>query len=163
MIAAPPRATGAGNRTRLTDRSGRGRWLATGPAFCVPGMGTTLEVQVLPRIGHSDRSDRFVQQAVLQVLQPLFDPTFSPHSYGFRPQRSAHQAVKAAREHVQEGRRVVVDVDLSKFFDQVIHLIIDNLFERTLLGEITRAEGLKYIDSMVRTLMHGLKKRDTGN
>lgn len=63
--------------------------------------------------------DRFIQQAVLQVLQPLFDPTFSEHSHGFRPGRSAHQAVKKAMRYVQDGRRIVVDVDLAKFFDRV--------------------------------------------
>lgn len=65
--------------------------------------------------------DRFIQQAILQVLQPKFDPTFSPHSYGFRPGRSAHMAVMAAKGFVLEGRRVVVDVDLEKFFDRVNH------------------------------------------
>ncbi len=68
--------------------------------------------------------DRFIQQALLQVLQPRFDPSFSPHSYGFRPGRSAHQAAKAAKRFVQEGRRVVVDVDLSKFFDRVNHDVL---------------------------------------
>lgn len=68
--------------------------------------------------------DRVVQQAVLQVLQPLFDPTFSTRSYGFRPGRSAHQAVREAQRLVQEGRRIVVDVDLSKFFDRVNHDIL---------------------------------------
>jgi RNA-directed DNA polymerase len=68
--------------------------------------------------------DRFIQQALLQALQPLFDPSFSAHSYGFRPKRSAHQAVKAARAYVQQGRRVVVDVDLAKFFDRVNHDIL---------------------------------------
>jgi RNA-directed DNA polymerase len=68
--------------------------------------------------------DRLIQQALLQVLQPVFDPTFSEHSYGFRPGRSAHQAVLAARKFVQEGRRVVVDVDLEKFFDRVNHDIL---------------------------------------
>src|SRR5204862_1180276 len=63
--------------------------------------------------------DRFIQQALLQVLQPHFDPSFSSHSYGFRPGRSAHAAVKAARDYVQSGRRYVVDVDLEKFFDRV--------------------------------------------
>ena len=61
--------------------------------------------------------DRFVQQAVLQVLQPLFDPTFSDHSYGFRPGRSAHQAVAAAQKHLASGYRWVVDLDLEKFLD----------------------------------------------
>ena len=60
--------------------------------------------------------DRFIQQAVLQVLQPEIDPTFSPHSYGFRPGRSAHQAVAAAQAHLASGYRWVVDLDLEKFF-----------------------------------------------
>jgi RNA-directed DNA polymerase len=59
--------------------------------------------------------DRLIQQAILQVLQPIFDPSFSEHSYGFRPKRSAHDAVKAAQRYVAEGRRWVVDVDLEKF------------------------------------------------
>jgi RNA-directed DNA polymerase len=65
--------------------------------------------------------DRLIQQALHQVLMPLFDPGFSAHSYGFRPGRSAHDAVKAARAHVAGGRRVVVDLDLEKFFDRVSH------------------------------------------
>lgn len=68
--------------------------------------------------------DRFIQQALLQVLQPEFDPSFSPHSYGFRPARSAHAAVKAARAYVQSGRRYVVDMDLEKFFDRVNHDVL---------------------------------------
>ncbi|HEY3215167.1 MAG TPA: reverse transcriptase domain-containing protein [Candidatus Eisenbacteria bacterium] len=60
--------------------------------------------------------DRFIQQCLLQVLQPQFDPTFSEHSYGFRPGRSAHQAVRAAQGYIQSGRRWVADVDLAKFF-----------------------------------------------
>jgi len=75
--------------------------------------------------------DRLIQQALLQVLQPLLDPTFSPHSYGFRPGRSAHQAVQAAQAHIASGRRVVVDVDLEKFFDRVHHdILIDRLRKR---------------------------------
>ena len=65
--------------------------------------------------------DRFIQHAVLQVLQPEVDPTFSPHSYGFRPGRSAHQAVAAAQAHLASGYRWVVDIDLEKFFDRVNH------------------------------------------
>jgi RNA-directed DNA polymerase len=65
--------------------------------------------------------DRLIQQALLQVLQPLIDPTFSAHSYGFRPGRSAHDAVLAAQAYVQAGRHWVVDVDLEKFFDRVNH------------------------------------------
>ena len=63
--------------------------------------------------------DRLIQQALHQVLQPLFEPEFSSSSYGFRPGRSAHQAVQAAREYVTEGRRWVVDIDLEKFLDAV--------------------------------------------
>jgi RNA-directed DNA polymerase len=76
-------------------------------------------------------TDRLIQQALLQVLQPLLDPAFSQHSYGFRPGRSAHQAVQAAQAYVQSGRRVVVDVDLEKFFDRVHHdILIDRLRRR---------------------------------
>jgi RNA-directed DNA polymerase len=75
--------------------------------------------------------DRLIQQALLQVLQPLIDPTFSEHSHGFRPGRSAHDAVKAAREYVQSGKRVVVDVDLAKFFDRINHdILIDRIRRR---------------------------------
>lgn len=71
--------------------------------------------------------DRLIQQALLQVLQPIIDPSFSEHSYGFRPGRRARDAVLMAQRHVQEGYRVVVDVDLEKFFDRVNH---DILMER---------------------------------
>jgi RNA-directed DNA polymerase len=65
--------------------------------------------------------DRFIQQAVMQVLQGRWDPTFSEHSYGFRPGRSAHQAVEAAQKYIADGCRWVVDLDLEKFFDRVNH------------------------------------------
>jgi RNA-directed DNA polymerase len=68
--------------------------------------------------------DRLIQQALLQVMQPLFDPDFSEHSYGFRPGRSAHQAVLQAQVYMTEGRRWVVDMDLEKFFDRVNHDIL---------------------------------------
>src|SRR3974390_1402629 len=68
--------------------------------------------------------DRLIQQAVLQVLQEQWDPTFSEHSYGFRPGRSAHQAVAQAQRYVAEGYNVVVDLDLEKFFDRVNHDIL---------------------------------------
>jgi RNA-directed DNA polymerase len=75
--------------------------------------------------------DRLIQQALLQVLQPLIDPTFSEHSYGFRPGRSAHHAVTAARAHVQAGHTWVVDVDLEKFFDRVNHdILMDRMAKR---------------------------------
>ena len=76
-------------------------------------------------------TDRLIQQALLQVLQPLIDPSFSEHSYGFRPGRRAHEAVLAAQRYVQEGRRIVVDVDLSQFFDRVNHdILMDRLSRR---------------------------------
>src|SRR5215207_931857 len=65
--------------------------------------------------------DRFIQQAVMQVLQRIWDGTFSQHSYGFRPRRSAHQAVAKAQEYLAAGYRWVVDLDLEKFFDRVNH------------------------------------------
>jgi RNA-directed DNA polymerase len=68
--------------------------------------------------------DRLIQQAMHQVLMPLFDPDFSEASYGFRPGRSAHGAVLAAQAHVAEGRRFVVDLDLEKFFDRVNHDVL---------------------------------------
>ena len=65
--------------------------------------------------------DRLIQQALLQVLQKRWDPTFSEHSYGFRPGRSAHQAVAQAQRYIAEGYGIVVDLDLEKFFDRVNH------------------------------------------
>ncbi len=76
-------------------------------------------------------TDRLIQQALLQVLQPILDPTFSEHSHGFRPGRRAHDAVLAAQGYVQSGRRIVVDVDLEKFFDRINHdILIDRLQKR---------------------------------
>jgi RNA-directed DNA polymerase len=73
------------------------------------------------KLGVPTVRDRFIQQAVLQVLQRRWDRTFSDHSYGFRPGRSAHQAVARAQHYVSEGYRWVVDLDLEKFFDRVCH------------------------------------------
>ena len=75
--------------------------------------------------------DRLIQQALLQVLQPLIDPSFSAHSHGFRPGRSAHGAVLQAQQYVQAGYRFVVDVDLEKFFDRVNHdILMDRMARR---------------------------------
>jgi group II intron reverse transcriptase/maturase len=68
--------------------------------------------------------DRFIQQAILQVLQPIYDVTFSEHSHGFRPGRRAHDAIREARRYVQGGKRWVVDVDVEKFFDRVNHDVL---------------------------------------
>ena len=76
-------------------------------------------------------TDRLIQQALLQVLQPILDPAFSKHSYGFRPGKRAHDAILAAQGYVQTGRKIVVDVDLEKFFDRVNHdILIDRLRKR---------------------------------
>lgn len=85
-----------------------------------PGGGTR-------QLGVPTVLDRFIQQAILQVLQPRWDPTFSESSYGFRPGRSAHQAARTAQRYIAEGRRWVVDLDLAKFFDRVHH---DRLMSR---------------------------------
>ena len=87
--------------------------------------------------------DRFIQQAILQVLQPILAPTFSRSSYGFRPGKSAHQALVAARNLVAGGKRYVVDVDLEKFFDRVQHDVLMGRLEKRvkdprLLGLIRR-------------------------
>ena len=71
--------------------------------------------------------DRLIQQALHQVLSPTLEPTFSDHSYGFRPGRSAHQAVKAMQQHINDGHRWVVDLDLAQFFDRVNHDVLMSL------------------------------------
>lgn len=86
--------------------------------------------------------DRLIQQALHQVLNPLFDPGFSASSYGFRPKRSAHQALCQAREHVAGGRRWVVDLDLEKFFDRVHHDV--------LMSRVARKVGDKRVLCLIR-------------
>src|SRR5436190_2803593 len=73
------------------------------------------------KLGIPSVLDRFIQQAVLQVLQKQWNPTFSLHSYGFRPRRSAHQAVAQAQQYIAQGYGWVIDLDLEKFFDRVNH------------------------------------------
>jgi RNA-directed DNA polymerase len=90
--------------------------------------------------------DRLIQQALLQVLQPLIDPTFSTHSHGFRPGRSAHGAVLEAQAHVQAGYGWVVDVDLEKFFDRVNHDI--------LMGRLTKRIADKRVLWLIRRYLH---------
>jgi len=79
--------------------------------------------------------DRLIQQALLQVLQPEFEPEFSEHSYGFRPGRNAWQAVQRAQGYIREGRRWVVDLDLEKFFDRVNHDILMSRVARRVKDE----------------------------
>ena len=107
----------------------------------------------IPKPGGGERElgiptvlDRFIQQALLQVLQPRFDPTFSEASYGFRPGRRAHDGVRRAQGYVQEGRRFVVDVDLEKFFDRVNHDVLmgrlaNRITDKRMLGLIRRYLG----------------------
>ena len=90
--------------------------------------------------------DRLIQQALLQVLQVRWDPTFSEHSYGFRPGRSAHQAVAQAQQYVAEGYSVVVDLDLEKFFDRVNH---DSLMARV-AARVTDKRVLKLIRAFLK-------------
>ena len=90
--------------------------------------------------------DRFIQQAVMQVLQSGWDRTFSEHSYGFRPGRSAHQAVAKAQSHIAEGFRYVVDIDLEKFFDRVNH--------DKLMGRIARHVADKRMLKIIRAFLN---------
>ena len=89
--------------------------------------------------------DRFIQQAILQVLQPLWDPTFSEFSFGFRPGRSAHDAVAKAQEYVVEGHDWVVDIDLEKFFDRVNH--------DRLMAEVARRVEDKRLLRLIRVFL----------
>ena len=86
--------------------------------------------------------DRLIQQALHQVLQPIFEPTFSEASYGFRPGRNAHQALRQAREYVAQGKRWVVDIDLEKFFDRVNHDL--------LMGKLAMKIGDARVLSLIR-------------
>jgi len=109
-----------------------------------------VKEQLIPKSGGGMRKlgiptvlDRFIQQALLQVLQPMFDPGFSQHSHGFRPGRRAHDAIVEAQRYIQDGRKWVVDVDLEKFFDRVNHDVLmgklaERIGDRRLLGLIRR-------------------------
>jgi group II intron reverse transcriptase/maturase len=97
------------------------------------------------RLGIPTVRDRFLQQAITQVLTPLFDPKFSEHSYGFRPGRSAHQAVKQAQTYVQAGYEWSVDLDLEKYFDRVNHDI--------LMARVARVVKDKRVLKLIRTYL----------
>jgi RNA-directed DNA polymerase len=91
--------------------------------------------------------DRLIQQALLQILQPIVEPTFSASSYGFRPGRNAHQAVRAAKKYVQDGRRWVVDIDLEAFFDRVNHDILMSRVARHVADERVRKLIRRYLEA----------------
>jgi RNA-directed DNA polymerase len=90
--------------------------------------------------------DRFIQQALMQVLQRKWDPTFSERSYGFRPKRSAHQAVAQAQQYIAEGHGIVVDLDLEKFFDRVNH--------DKLMGQVAKRISDKRVLKLIRALLN---------
>jgi len=98
------------------------------------------------KLGVPTAIDRLIQQAVLQVLQKQWDRTFSPHSFGFRPGRSAHQAVARAQKYIGEGLRWVVDLDLEKFFDRVNHDI--------LMGRVAQRVEDKRVRKLIRTFLN---------
>jgi RNA-directed DNA polymerase len=97
-------------------------------------------------IGIPTAQDRLIQQAIHQVLSLEYEPRFSQHSYGFRPRRSAHDAVKAARGHIEAGYRWVVDIDLAKFFDTVNH---DRLMAR-MKGDIADRRVLRLVNDYLK-------------
>lgn len=83
------------------------------------------------QLGIPTAVDRVVQQAIAQVLTPLYEPSFSEHSYGFRPKRNAHQALRKCKEYITEGYSYAVDLDLEKFFDKVSHSKLMEILSRT--------------------------------
>jgi len=98
------------------------------------------------KLGIQTVLDRFIQQAVMQVLQRRWDRTFSDHSYGFRPGRSAHQAVAQAQQYIAEGYGWVVDLDLEKFFDRVNH--------DRLMGQVAKRVEDKRLLKLIRAFLN---------
>lgn len=102
--------------------------------------------------------NRFIQQAIAQVLTPLYDPSFSDYSYGFRPKRRGHDAVKKAKEYIQEGYRWVVDIDLENFFNEVNHDRLMGLLAKRIEDKMILKLIRKYLQSGI--MANGVK---TGN
>lgn len=107
------------------------------------------------QLGIPTVTDRVIQQAITQVLTPIFDPEFSEHSFGFRPGRNGQQAVKQVQSIIKEGRRFAVDVDLSKFFDRVNHDLLmtrlgDKVKDKRLLKLIKRYLRAGFIDNQFK-------------
>ena len=113
------------------------------------------------RLGIPTVVDRFIQQLLLQVMTPVYEPMFSKHSYGFRPGRSAQDAVRAAQKYVQEGKGLVVDIDITKFFDAVNHDILMGRIATTirdkrvlhLIGKFLRRGAM--VDGLVEASVEG--------
>lgn len=102
--------------------------------------------------------DRMIQQAIAQVLNRIFDPSFSKSSYGFRPGKGAHQAIMAAREHIKQGNNWVVDIDLEKFFDRVNHDKLMSLVARKVRDKRVLKLTRKYLESGI--MLNGVKVRN---
>ena len=98
------------------------------------------------KLGIPTALDRFIQQAVMQVLQRRWDPTFSQYSYGFRPRRSAHYAVAQAQQYIAQGYGWVIDLDLEKFFDRVNH--------DKLMGQIAKRVEDKRLLKLIRAFLN---------
>lgn len=114
----------------------------------------------LRKLGIPTVIDRFIQQAIAQIVSRLWEPTFHPNSYGFRPQRSAHQAIRHAQSTIVQGKRWVVDLDLQAFFDTVNH---DRLMDR--LGQRIQDPDLlklirRYLKSPIQDGQHTTKSRE---
>ena len=107
----------------------------------IPKPGGGIRLLGIPTV-----MDRFIQQALMQVMTPIFDPLFSPSSFGFRPRKRAHDAVKQAQSYIQEGFRWVVDMDLEKFFDRVNHDI--------LMARVARKVSDKRVLKLIRAYLH---------
>lgn len=93
--------------------------------------------------------DRLIQQAILQILTPIFDPKFSPSSFGFRPKRRGHSAVRQAQRYIQEGYRMMVDIDLAQFFDRVNHDILMSRVARGVKDKLVLRLIRAYLNSGV--------------
>lgn len=112
-----------------------------------------VKEQLIPKSGGGMRKlgiptvlDRFIQQALLQVLQPMWDPGFSKHSHGFRPGRRAHDAIVEAQRYIQDGKKWVVDVDLEQFFDRVNHDV--------LMGRLDKRTGDRRVLGLIRRYLN---------
>lgn len=111
------------------------------------------------KLGIPTVTDRVIQQAVVQILSPLFDTIFSPYSYGFRPNRSAHQAIQQAQTYIAEGYQYVVDMDLEKFFDRVQHDKLMSLVAKQIKDKSTLKLIRKFLNAGV--MENGVVTHDT--